>query len=153
MDVQDYKIIFQQSTALQVVVDTNFNIISASDAFLHTSKTSREVILGKYIFDVFPDNTEESGNAGSTSLKASFNRVIKNKIADTLPIIKYDIPNPNGGGFIPKYWKTCHSPILDNNNHVKYIVQVAEDVTENETLITELEQEKKELQLSIIRLD
>ena len=53
MDLQDYKIIFQQSTALQVVVDTNFNIISASDAFLHTSKTSREVILGKYIFDVF----------------------------------------------------------------------------------------------------
>jgi transcriptional regulator with PAS, ATPase and Fis domain len=145
MDVQDYKALIQQSTALQVVIDTNFNIICASDAFLKTSNTNRDEIIGKYIFDVFPDNSKAPGNTSSISFIASFNRVITNKIADILPIIKYDIPNPNGGGFIPKHWKTCHSPILDDNYNVKYIVQVAEDVTENETLTTELEQEKKEL--------
>ena len=147
MNAQDYEAIFQQSTALQLVIDTNFNIISASDAFINKSETNRDIIIGKNLFDVFPDNIEQSGNAGSDSIKASFNRVIKNKITDTLPIIKYDIPNPKGGGFITKYWKTSHSPIFDNKNNVKYIVQVAEDVTENELLTIQLEQEKKELQL------
>ena len=33
--------------------------------------------------------------------------------------------------------------ILSNNNLVKYIVQMAEDVSENETLTIELAQEKK----------
>jgi PAS domain S-box-containing protein len=140
----DYQAIFNQSPALMVLLDTKFNILSVSDAFLNTSKTSREKVIGQYLFDVFPDNPDEHNFEGGNIIRASLNSVLKNKIPDTLPILKYDIPNLEGG-FIKKYWKICHSPVFDEFNEVKYIMQVAEDVTENETLTQQLAQEKQEL--------
>ncbi len=145
MDAQDYKLLFQQSSTIKLVIDTNFTIVSVSDAFLAASKTVRENITNRYLFDVFPENPDELNPRGGTNIRASFNRVIANKTIDTLEVVRYDIPNPEGGGYIQKYWRTCHSPIFDADNNVKYIVQVAEDVTDNETLTIHLEQEKKAL--------
>ena len=142
----DYQAIFNQSPALMVVLDTKFNILSVSDAFLNTSKTIREKIIGQYLFDVFPDNPDEHNSEGGNIIRVSLNSVLKNKIPDTLPILKYDIPNLEGG-FIKKYWKICHSPVFDDFNEIKNIIQVAEDVTENETLINQLKHEEKTLKL------
>ncbi len=147
MDTKDYIKLFEQSSELLVVIDTNFAIVAASDAFLETTVTVRENIVGRDIFDVFPDNPADKTANGESIVRASFNRVIKNKTKDALPVVKYDIPKPEseGGGFELKYWQATNSPILDENNNVKYIVQRAEDVTENKTLITQHEVEQKAL--------
>ena len=146
MNAQDYKVLFNQSTALQLILDTNLNIVCATKAFLNNFQTNTEVITGKYVFNVFEFNSTEFGNEGNNTVLASFNKVIKNKITNTLPIIKYNIPNKNGDSFIPRYWKITHSTILDDDNNVKYIVHTAEDVIENETITTTLSQQRKELQ-------
>ncbi|MBK9491405.1 MAG: hypothetical protein IPO07_23375 [Haliscomenobacter sp.] len=105
--------------------------------------------MGRGIFDVFPDNPDDKTANGESIIRASFNWVIKNKTKDALPVVKYDIPKPEseGGGFDVKYWQATNSPILDEKNNVKYIVQRAEDVTENKTLITQHEAEQKALKL------
>jgi len=140
----DYQAFFEQSSALTVVLDTQLNIVSASDAFLQTSQTKREEILGQNFFSIFPDHPNEIETVTKNGLRASFNSVLKNKIANTLPVTQYDIPNLEGG-FIKKYWKTSHYPIFDEFNEVKYIMQVAEDVSENETLTQQLAQAKQNL--------
>jgi PAS domain S-box-containing protein len=147
MDVKDYIKIFEQSSGLVLVIDTSFIIVAASDDFIKKTKTTRENIIGRHIFDVFPFNTEDKTNNGESKIRTSFNRVIKNKTADTLPIVRYDIPKPEseGGGFEAKYWKIVNSPILDTNNNVKYIIQRSDDVTENETIAAQLEAEQKAL--------
>lgn len=147
MDVKDYIKIFEQSSGLVLVIDTSFIIVAASDDFIKKTKTTRENIIGRHIFDVFPFNTEDKTNNGESKIRTSFNRVIKNKTADTLPIVRYDIPKPEseGGGFEPKYWKIVNSPILDTNNNLKYIIQRSDDVTENETIAAQLEMEQKAL--------
>ncbi len=149
MDTQDYIKIFEQSSDLLVVIDTNFAIVAASDSFLASTSTARENIVGCDIFEVFPYNPEDENANGESIIRASFDRVIKNKTKETLPVIKYDIPKPEsrGGGFDVKYWQATNSPLLDQENNVKYIVQRAVDATENKTLITQLEYEKKALKL------
>ena len=101
MDTKDYIKLFEQSSELLVVIDTNFAIVAASDAFLKTTVTVRENIVGRDIFDVFPDNPADQTANGESIVRASFNQVIKNKIKDALPVVKYDLPKPEseGGGF------------------------------------------------------
>ena len=149
MDIKDYIRIFEQSSELLVVIDTNFAIMAASDAFLKATTTVRENIVGRNAFDVFPDNPDDKTANGESIVRASFNRVIKNKTSDALPVVKYDIPKPEseGGGFEVKYWQAINSPILDEHNNVKYIIHRTEDVTENKILITQLEFDKKALKL------
>ena len=149
METKDYIKIFEQSAELLIVIDTNFNIVAASDAFLKATTTVRENIVGRNAFDVLPDNPDDKTANGESMVRASFNRVIKNKTKDVLPIVKYDIPKSEseGGGFEKKYWQATNSPVLDEKNNVKYIIQRAKDVTENNTLITQHEFDKKALKL------
>ena len=147
MDTKDYISMFEQSSEMLAVIDTKFNIIDVSNAFLKGTKTKRENIIGKDIFHVFPSNPNDLEANSEGKIRASFNRVLKNKTNDIISVIKYDIPKPEseGGGYELKYWRPHHYPILDELNNVKYIMQKVEDVTENEELIKQLEFEKKAL--------
>ena len=149
MDTKDYIKIFEQSPELLVVIDTNFAIVAASDAFLKNTVTVRENIVGRDIFEVFPDNPNNKTGNGERIIRDSLNQVIKNKTEHALPIVKYDIPKPEseGGGFEQKYWQATSTPILDDNNNVKYIIQRAKDVTENKSLITQHEFDIKALKM------
>ena len=149
MDTKDYISMFEQSSEMLAVIDTKFNLVDVSNAFLKGTKTKRENIIGKDIFHVFPSNPNDLEANSEGKIRASFNRVLKNKTPDTLPVVKYDIPKPEseGGGYELKYWQATNSPILDENNNVKYIIHRTEDVTENKILITQLEFDKKALKL------
>jgi PAS domain S-box-containing protein len=145
----DFKDLFNLSPVLLLVLDTNFNVVAATDVFLEVTMTERKKILNKNIFDVFPSNPDDLNADGEKNIRASFNSVIKNKITDTLPVQKYDIKKPeaNGGGFEFRYWKISHSPVLDAVGNVKYIIQNAEDLTKNQELISNNEKLKKNNQL------
>jgi PAS domain S-box-containing protein len=145
MDPVNYKAILEQSPALLMVIDTGFNIVTASGEFLAATKTELKNIMGKNLFDVFPGNSYESDTNGENIIRISLNRVLQNKTADILPVTKYIIPTPGsaGGEFEVKYWKPVHTPVFDEFNNVKYIIQRVEDVTENEAIRAQLDLERK----------
>ncbi len=96
--------------------------------------TNREGILGRGIFEVFPDNPNDPTATGVRNLRASLERVLRDKVPDpdTMAVQKYDIrkPQSEGGQFEERYWSPVNSPILDSDNEVSYIVHRVEDVTE-----------------------
>src|SRR5687767_236768 len=94
----DFKDLFNLSPAILLVIDLNFTIIAATDAFLEVTMTDRTTILGQHIFDAFPINPDDKNADGEKNLRASFNRVIKNKLADILPVQKYDIKKTQAPG-------------------------------------------------------
>ena len=77
--------------------------------------TQREQILGRGIFDVFPDNPADPANAGVRNLRASLARVRQNRVSDSMPLQKYDVrrPDQEGGGFEERYWSPFNSPVLN----------------------------------------
>jgi PAS domain S-box-containing protein len=94
--------------------------------------TRRDDILGKGIFEVFPDNPEDLGATGVRNLRASLRRVLTEKCADTMAVQKYDIrrPESEGGGFEERYWSPVNAPALSSNGEVTYIIHRVEDVTD-----------------------
>lgn len=132
MEDIDYKILFEASPGLCLILDPDFKIVAVTDSYLATTMTVRENILNRNIFDVFPDNPDDLKANSVSNLRASLQRVLQNKIADSLAIIKYDIKKPEseGGTFEVRYWNPINSPILDSENQIKYIIHRVEDVTE-----------------------
>ena len=105
---------------------------SLSNAYLKATMTKREEIIGRGIFDVFPDNPNDPYATGVGNLGASLKRVLLKKAPDAMAVQKYDIPRPEteGGGFEVRYWSPLNSPVLEKHNEVEYIIQQVEDVTE-----------------------
>src|SRR6516165_10816321 len=64
--------IFVSAPAPFLLLDTDrdFTILGASDAYLRATYTSRETIVGRPLFEVFPDNPAEPGATGAANLRA-----------------------------------------------------------------------------------
>lgn len=126
----EFQRIFEAVPGLYLVLlPLDLRIIAVSDSYNNATMTKREEILGREIFEVFPDNPDDLAADGVSNLRASLNFVIKNKIPHTMAVQKYDIRNPEGE-FEIRYWSPLNSPVLNNNQEVIYIIHRVEDVTE-----------------------
>src|SRR5690606_13246619 len=135
---------------LYLVLSPSLEILAASDTYLKATMTKREEIVGRGVFDVFPDNPDDPHATGVGNLRASLKRVLATKVADAMAVQKYDIPKPGGGGFEERYWSPLNSPVLDDNRNVIYIIHQVEDVTDFIRL-TEKEREQDKLTRSLQR--
>lgn len=129
----NYRAIFEASPGLFLVLDPDLQIVAVSDAYLAATMTTRQAIIGRNIFEVFPDNPNDPAATGVRNLRASFESVRRNGKSHTMAIQKYDIPRPHekGGGFEERYWSPINSPVFENGR-LAYIIHRVEDVTELE---------------------
>ncbi len=84
-----------------------------TDAYLRATMTSRDEILGRDIFEVFPDNPDDPTASGVSNLRASLDRVRTSLVPDTMPVQKYNIrrAESEGGGFEERYWSPDMPPL------------------------------------------
>jgi PAS domain S-box-containing protein len=125
----DFRTLFEAAPGLYLVLDADLTIVAVSDAYLDATMTSRAEILGRGIFDVFPDNPDDPAADGVRNLRASLERVRMRGAADTMAVQKYDIRTP-AGEFEVRYWSPRNSPVLDADGRLAYIIHRVEDVTE-----------------------
>ncbi len=128
----DFKALFEGIPGLYMVLDPNLRIVAASDAYLKATLTRREDIIGRYVFDVFPDNPDDPNADAVRNPSASFNRVLQTHMADAMVVQRHDIrrPKSEGGGFEVRYWSSINSPVLNSDGSLAYIIHQVEDVTE-----------------------
>jgi len=128
----DFRALFEAAPGLFLVLDPELRIVAVSDAYLAATMIRRDDVLGRGIFEVFPDNPDDPGATGVGNLRASLERVRKTAKPDTMAVQKYDIrrPESEGGGFELRYWSPVNSPVLDDLRRVRYIIHRVEDVTE-----------------------
>ncbi len=144
----NYQAIFDHVPGIYLILREDFTIVEASIAFSEATLTKREEIIGKNIFEVFPDNPNDAAADGVSKLRESLNYVIHNKESHSMPIQKYDIRKPDGN-FEEKYWSPFNKPVLNAQNEIEFIIHRAEDVTE----LIKLEEEKKQKDLLSLELE
>ena len=105
-----------------------FTMVAATDARLRATHTTRET-LGQGLFEVFPDNPDDTDGSGTSNLRASLERVLATRAPDTMAVQKYDIRGPDGL-FQAKYWSPKNIPVLGDAGEVSYILHRVEDVTD-----------------------
>jgi signal transduction histidine kinase len=105
-----------------------FVIAAVSERYLAATGTQRGAILGRGLFEVFPDNPDDATASGTSELRISLERVLRDKVQDVMGVQKYDIPTAEG--FKVKYWSPVNTPVFDTENNIVVIIHHVEDVTE-----------------------
>lgn len=128
----DYRALFEGASGLYLALAPDLTIVAASDAYLRATMTQRHEIIGRPLFEVFPDNPADPTATGERNLRASIERVVRTLGPDIMPIQKYDVRRPasEGGAFEERYWSPVNVPILAADGTLAYILHRAEDVTE-----------------------
>jgi PAS domain-containing protein len=67
----DFQTLFERSPGNYLVLDPTFRIVAASDGYCRATMARRADMLGRDIFDVFPDDAAREGADGVTNLRAS----------------------------------------------------------------------------------
>jgi PAS domain S-box-containing protein len=127
----DYRHLFEAGGVLWLVLLPNMTIVAVSDAYLQATMTKREELVGRHMFEVFPDDLEDSHATGSRNLRISVERVLRTRMADVMAIQRYDIRRPaaEGGALVERYWSVVNMPVLGPEGSVAFVVHRLEDVT------------------------
>jgi signal transduction histidine kinase len=128
----DFRLLFEAAPGAYLVLTPGLAIVAASDGYLRATMTRREDILGRHLFEVFPDNPGDPAASGVRNLRASLERVLETRAPDTMAVQKYDVRRPaaSGGGFDERYWSPLNAPVIDAAGKLRYIIHRVEDVTE-----------------------
>ncbi|HEY6806775.1 MAG TPA: ATP-binding protein [Pyrinomonadaceae bacterium] len=128
----DFRTLFESAPGLYLVLTADLTIAAVSDAYLKATKTERDTIVGRNIFDVFPDNPDDPAASGVSNLRASLEHVREFREANAMAVQKYDIrlPDSEGGGFAERFWSPSNTPVLNAKQELDYIIHSVEDVTE-----------------------
>jgi PAS domain S-box-containing protein len=127
----DFRLLFESAPGAVAVMlpdDPVFTVVAASDGYVQLSGMRREEMLGRGVFEIFPDNPQ---HPAASAVRSSLRRVIATRAPDKLPSYRYDIERPagEGGGFEERWRRHLSTPVCDPDGAVQYMLYFVEYVT------------------------
>lgn len=133
LEAASYRLVFQACPHPYLLLrpDAAFTIAAVNDRYLQATGTRREAIVGRGLFEIFPDNPDDHSGSGVNDLRAFLKRVLTDGWPDPMGIQKYDIPLRDGSGdFELKYWSPVNTPVFGADGRIACIIHHVEDVTD-----------------------
>lgn len=115
-----------------MVMANDLTIIDANNAYLRSVGRTKEEIVGRHVFDAFPQNPADPDSTNLQLVKESLETAIATAQPHTTPFLRYAVSKrtPEGTIFEERYWSAVHTPALDDDGKVAFVFQNAIDVTE-----------------------
>lgn len=129
----DYHRLFDAAPSPCLVLDARLVIVAVNEAYLAATATDRNALLGRPIFEAFPDNPDDPTADGVCNLRRSLETVLTTGQANTMALQRYDIPidrNDVKEHFVERYWSPVNAPVLGSDGRLTHIIHRVEDVTE-----------------------
>jgi PAS domain S-box-containing protein len=131
----DFRLLFESAPGLYLGLlpdAPRYTIVAASTAYTSATMTRRDDLLGRGLFEMFPDNPDDPQANGERNLRASLDRVRAGAAHDAMPIQKYDVRRPaeQGGGFEERWWSPVNSSVKAQDGTLAYLIHRVEDVTD-----------------------
>jgi hypothetical protein len=118
-----------------ILLDRDFRIRGLNATCEAISMRQRDELLGECVFDVFPDDPNDPQASGSSQVAASIESALRRHGTDTMPIVRYDITDPeNPDIFLPKLWTCSNTAVDDGYEQFGVLQQVAEIMSVDEAL-------------------
>ena len=131
--MHDFKRMFESTPGLYLVLSApEHRIVAVSDSYLSATMVTREGIVGRRLFDVFPDDPADQDADGVAALSLSLQRVALSGLPDAMGVQRYPIRRAGhaAAGFEPRYWIPVNTPVSDANGELAYIIHSVQDVTD-----------------------
>ncbi len=136
VSICDFETLFESAPAMMLVLNPDFRIVAASNAYLQHTNTRREDIIDHDVFDILPAYSGDPKPSGNRGLRVSLERVLRSRKPHAMAMQTHALPGSGGNGknFGKRYWNSVNTPVLGPDNTVKYIIHRLEDITREEHL-------------------
>ena len=122
--------VFNTLPGANLLLAPDLHIVAASDDYLAATLTERATIVGQHIFDAFPDNPQAPQAQAVPNVRASLQQVLATRQPHEMAPQHYDVPDrTHPGRFVERHWLPRHSPVLDAQGQVQFIIQSVQDIT------------------------
>lgn len=126
------------------VDDPDFTILEENEAHAKVAMVDRQKTIGRPLFDVFPDTSEQYIETGVSLLLESLRKVIRTGKPDAMPNLSYDLKD-RSGTFKTMYWSVTHYPVYGKSGKVIAVYQETKDITDEIMVSRELERAQHQL--------
>ncbi len=127
MPLAPFRPAFEATPHPYLLLLPDLRIAGANDRYLKVTMTQRTEIVGRGLFEVFPDNPDNPNADGVSKLGASLARVLDGGRTDGMALRRYDIRRPDGV-FEERWWQSFTVPVVDEGRLVAILHHVV-DVT------------------------
>ncbi|MGW7580493.1 PP2C family protein-serine/threonine phosphatase [Kitasatospora sp. NPDC054768] len=127
----DYRAVFRALPGMVALLTPDLLYADANEDFLGLSGRTREQLVGRYLFDIFPDNPNDPAATGAHNLKASLRRVLASGERDTMALQRYDVESTaRPGEWEERYWSPVNAPVLDGEGRTVLLIHRVEEITQ-----------------------
>ncbi|WP_314219485.1 PP2C family protein-serine/threonine phosphatase [Streptomyces zaehneri] len=127
----DYTAVFQALPGAVALLTPELAYADANREFLRVSGRRREQLIGRHVFEVFPDNPADGAASGMRNLEASLRRVLATGEREAMALQRYDVESSERPGeWDERYWSPVNAPVYGPDGTVVLIVHRVEEVTE-----------------------
>ncbi|MGA4969868.1 PP2C family protein-serine/threonine phosphatase [Streptomyces pseudogriseolus] len=127
----DYEDVYQALPGMVALLTPDLVFADVNEAYVRGTGRPRESLIGRYVFDVFPESVNAPDAKNSHHLRASLLRVLATGERDTMPLQRYDIESPeHSGDWQEHYWSPVNCPVLGPDGRIRLILHRVEEVTE-----------------------
>ncbi|MEY9989620.1 serine phosphatase RsbU (regulator of sigma subunit) [Streptomyces sp. V4I8] len=127
----DYEAVFRSLPGMVALLTPELVYADANEDFQRLSGRSRDQLVGRYIFDVFPDNPSDPAATGMRDVRASMLRVVATGERDTMALQRYDVEDAvRPGHWEERYWSPINAPVNGPDGRVAFVLHRVEEVTE-----------------------
>jgi PAS domain-containing protein len=117
-----YRELFEKTPIIGFVVDEHMRIVTMTDRCVSASGFSRRDVIGRDVFETFPDNPDDATANGTQVLCTSLERAFATGVPERLPRQRYDARSEPGGAFQERYWLPENVPVRDHVGNVAYVI-------------------------------
>lgn len=121
---------FEATSAPYAVTDRRLRIQAVNTAYTEATLRVRDELVGRYLFDAFPEDPETHAAKGRANLTSSLESVFRRRRRHHMAVQRYDVPARESDGFVRKTWSPVNSPIRGSDGQVVAALIHIEDVTD-----------------------
>ncbi|TGE08022.1 PAS domain-containing protein [Hymenobacter fodinae] len=123
--------VFNALPGAYLLLSPSLVIEAVSDAYVATTLTTREALLGQSVLEVFSESEAGPEVQSLGNLRASLEQVLATGKPHEMARLRYDLPDPaHPGQFVERHWLPLNTPVLDDQGTVQHILHRVVDVTE-----------------------
>ncbi|MEV7770191.1 SpoIIE family protein phosphatase [Kitasatospora sp. NPDC086791] len=127
----DYRAVFHALPGMVALLTPDLVYADANEDFLSLSGRTHEQLIGRYLFEVFPDNPNDPAATGARNLEVSLRRVLASGERDTMALQRYDVESTTRPGeWEERYWSPVNAPVLDAEGRTVLLVHRVEEITQ-----------------------
>jgi PAS domain S-box-containing protein len=130
----DFKRFFEALPDRHLIIAADaprYTIVAATDRYLDLVNLDHAAIVGRGLFEVFPEIPAQAETREQSQLRKAIDSVSSTSKPRLLAAYRYDLEDPNGTGEpAERYWSPMVSPIFDADGTMSAILLTVEEATD-----------------------